>query len=87
MFAERLNVELPDTAAAPSVNVSVQASAPSEVKVGMLQEAVRPLGNPDVTAALAPSAPVATVTPPSGVAVIVIVAVFIAGMVNVEFDN
>jgi hypothetical protein len=54
--------------------VNVQFTAPDPVTDGELQDALKPLGRPEATAALAPTAPAGTVTPFCGSAVTTIVA-------------
>ena len=110
--ASRPNVELPARAAEQPVKLSVHATAPDAVAVGVLHDAVMPLGNPETRLMVAPPVlaidrpvivvprsgeriprggpgerlgwtPVAadeTVTPPTGVAVTVTVAVEIERM-------
>jgi hypothetical protein len=62
------------TALTLPLRLTVQVTTPEET-VGALQEAVMPVGSPDTTVPLEPDPLVATVTPPTGVAVTVNVAV------------
>jgi hypothetical protein len=73
--ALKLSEDVPATAVGLPVNVSFETTAPAEFTVGVLHVPVNPFGNPDATLMLDPAAPFATVTPPTGVAVTVNVAV------------
>jgi hypothetical protein len=57
------------------VRVSVQTAAPAELTLGAFHEAVIPLGRPEDTAIVEPAALLATVAPPTDVAVTVTVEV------------
>jgi hypothetical protein len=72
--ALKLNEVVLVTAVGLPVSVSVEATAPAAVTVGVLHVPVRPFGNPETTLMLEPAAAVATFIPPSGVAVTVTVA-------------
>ncbi len=69
-----------------AARVSVQFTAPAEVTVGALNEAVMPVGKVDVIAALAPAAFDGTVTPCTGWAVIDTVAVPLGWTAKVQYD-
>jgi hypothetical protein len=73
------SVDVPAAAAELPTKVSVQTTAPADVTVGLLEDTVNPLGNPDIRLRLDPVAPAAARTPPTGVAVTVAVAVEVDG--------
>jgi hypothetical protein len=77
--AFRLRGDVDAIALALPVSVSFQTTAPAELTPGALQDAVRPFGNPDMLME-DPIPPVATTAPPTGVRVIVAVAVELDGM-------
>lgn len=72
--AFRLRTDVEATAFALPARVSFQTTAPVEFTTSALQDAVIPLGNPD-TLMDDPVPPAATTAPPTGVRVIVAVAV------------
>ena len=72
-LALRPSVEVPATAVALPASVIVHTTAPPELTVGALKDAVNPFGNPEATVMLDPAPPAATVIPPTGVAVTVTV--------------
>jgi hypothetical protein len=78
---------LPETAEAAAVKVNVQFTAPLELRVGLLQEAVTPAGNPETTVAALPAALAATDTPLIGIALTSNVAVPRAGMVRADCES
>ena len=86
IVAEMLRVPLLAMAAVVPVRVSVHWTAPAEVTVGRLQEEVMPFGKPEMMLTDAPVAPVGTVTPPTGLAVTVSVAVPIDAIDSFEFS-
>lgn len=63
------------TAVGLPVSVRVEVTAPPAVRVGVLQVPVNPFGKPEATLMVDPAAPLATVNPPTGVAVTVTEAV------------
>jgi hypothetical protein len=77
--AFRLRADVDAIAWALPVSVSFQTTAPAELTLGALQDAVIPFGNPDMLMD-DPFPPVATTAPPTGVRVIVAVAVEDDGM-------
>jgi hypothetical protein len=74
-LAFRANVAVDAAALELPESVNVHATAPAVVKLGALHEAAIPLGRPEDTAIVEPAAPLATVSPPTGVAVTVTVEV------------
>lgn len=74
-FALRLSVADPAAAVELPVSVSVHTTAPVEFTLGELHEAVNPFGSPEATLMLDPAAPLAAVSPPTGTAVTVTLAV------------
>jgi len=75
IWALRPSVDEPATALALPVSVSVHATVPAEVRLGLPHAAVNPLGNPEAMPMLDPAALLATAAPPIGVAVTVTAAV------------
>jgi hypothetical protein len=72
---DRLRVEVLVIAALLPFSVRVRTEAPSEVRLAAPHEALKPFGNPEAMLMVAPALLVANATPPTGVAVTVIVAV------------
>jgi hypothetical protein len=70
-----LKFDVPATALALPVSVSVQETAPEAENAGELQLAVMPAGNPEAIETVAPVALEGITTPPRGVTVTVSVAV------------
>ena len=64
-----VNVVVPAVAVELPVKVSVHRTAPEEFTVGLLQDAVKPFGNPEATLITEPVAPAASTNDPVGVAV------------------
>jgi hypothetical protein len=74
-----LRAEMDATAFALPVSVSFQTTAPVELTLLALQDAVMPFGNPE-TLMDEPTPPVATTAPPTGVSVIVVITEEADGM-------
>lgn len=67
------SVGVPAEALALPVSVNVHETAPAVVTLAALHAAVMPVGKPEAMLIVEPVAPVGIVTPPKGVAVIVMV--------------